>query len=325
MKKIFALLVFSLLLTSCDDGDMDVESFDFGTAQTLACNLETNNFFLFKTSGNEALIIQLPQNTLKNQETEPDTPITLTIGGNIKVIYRLYASDITSATICSPIPASYPVVKDEWTAKEGGIISIVSNAVHPVNESTGANFITGYSHNITLKDITFDRGDNKTQVIDLISFGSYVTPSPRPIEFSNLVMNQCQDTNTLFKFSGLEVMQLDLDAETYTQLFQPSATGATPRTALITSQDQVTYRKYGITLNEDLICNNSAGIPQQAWYARNGVSNVSGIIEVNTQSNPGNNGWEHTVVFRRVIFANDANDLTFTYGNAYEFGKFITQ
>jgi hypothetical protein len=87
----------------------------------------------------------------------------------------------------------------------------------------------------------------------------------------------------------------------------------------------VTYRKYGITLNEDLICNNSAGIPQQAWYARNGVSNVSGIIEVNTQSNPGNNGWEHTVVFRRVIFANDANDLTFTYGNAYEFGKFITQ
>ena len=324
MKRIFCLLAFVMALNSCDDGDLKVESFDFGNAQTAVCGLDTPNFFVYKINDNEALLVQLPEETFElEQETPVGTPIVLTIGPNVKAIYRLYSGSVVRETICSTIPASSPVVTEEWVAT-GGTIEIVSNAVHPVVEATGANFITGYSHTITFRNITFDTGDGNTQTNREIPFGTYITAVTVPLNFTILTTNECVADNILFKASGNQVMTLDLDTATFNSLFVNEVT-VTPRISYINETNILTYRRFGTTIDQASFC--AGTVPpllEELWTAENGVEGISGIIEVSTVQIVGTDDYEHTIIFRKINFGNIENDQKFTFGTAYEFGKYVT-
>ena len=48
MKKIVGFFVLLLSLNACDDGDFNIESFDFTNATTNSCNSGESGFFIYK-------------------------------------------------------------------------------------------------------------------------------------------------------------------------------------------------------------------------------------------------------------------------------------
>ena len=119
MKKFLYLICFVFLLNGCDDGDLEVESFDFSTAQTDTCNENTENFFLFKINDKEALILKIAESNFPNTVTPEGSPRIIPISTTNKVIYRLYDGEVEgggNGTVCSAIPSSTPNVDAEWNA-----------------------------------------------------------------------------------------------------------------------------------------------------------------------------------------------------------------
>src|SRR4051812_30404823 len=113
MKRFFFLLMFAFLLNGCDDGDLEVESFDFSTATTQKCFSATDNFFLYKVNQKEALIVQLDEEDNFPNEVTPDgAPRVVDISATNKVIYRLYDGDLSTESVCSAIPSSSPNVTE---------------------------------------------------------------------------------------------------------------------------------------------------------------------------------------------------------------------
>lgn len=56
MKRILSLLAFTLLLNSCDDGNLTQENISFDTVSVQKC---ATNQLLYKLKDNEALILKL--------------------------------------------------------------------------------------------------------------------------------------------------------------------------------------------------------------------------------------------------------------------------
>ncbi|MGK4568727.1 hypothetical protein [Flavobacterium sp. 3HN19-14] len=317
MKKILCLFFFVFLLNGCDDGDITVESFDFSTVETKKCNVDTDNFFVFKINGKEALIVKIPKESFPN---EVGTDI-VHIGGANQVIYRLYNDELAETDICTAIPSSTPTVKTEWVAIAGDI-EIVTNVINPLNETTGATVITGYNHTITFKNIVFDRGDGTEQSNDSITFGTYRTDALQPVAFNNININDCTSNNLLFKFSGVQALTLNLDAATYATLFanETTATGQ-PRTAAISATNKLNYRVFTTGLTLEYFC--AATTPTTPARSELWEGEEGGVIEVETTTNGPN--FVHTIRFRNVKYKNPSNQLEFSLGTNYLFGEFVTQ
>lgn len=163
MKKVFGLIIALLMVTSCDDGEITLQSFDFESQAIQKCSDKT---ILFKTKNDELLLISLPETTFNtafdNSETD-GTPRTVLINSTNEVIYRKYSGNVSSSTICNDLPPATPTVTKEWTTS-GGTILIESNALYDTDGIT----ITGYTHNITFENIVFSSGEES------FSFTSYI-------------------------------------------------------------------------------------------------------------------------------------------------------
>lgn len=163
MKNFFGILAAFVILVSCDDGEITLQSFDFDSQTVQKCSDKT---ILLKTKDDELLLISLPESTFNTKfDNSPtgDTPRTITINSTNKVIYRKYSGDVSSTTICNELPPATPTVSKEWNAN-GGTIIIESNALYDTDGIT----ITGYTHNITFENITFSNNDES------FSFTSYI-------------------------------------------------------------------------------------------------------------------------------------------------------
>ncbi|AWI26571.1 hypothetical protein [Flavobacterium pallidum] len=323
MKKFLVLLCCSILLNSCNDGDIKVESFDFESAQTRTCGEDTNDFFLYKYNGNEALIIQVPQTRFINKETPADTPIQIPITGTVQVIYRVYDGPITASTLCSNIPPSTPKVIDEWNA-EGGTIEITTRAVNTEVAATGESLITSFSHNIIFKNITFNRGNDEHQTTEQINFGTYTTLNRnKPVDFTNIENVQtCTTNNLLYKLSGNQILALNLDQATLDTLFANEATTiGNPRQFYINGEGQLLFVVYSNVITQDILCSGNVGAISEIWNAQNGVDGISGLVEVETTTSGSN--FIHTIHFRNVKFKN-TDGLEFTFGTNYLFGEYVT-
>ncbi len=324
MKRFFGLLVLLMVMGGCDDGDIEVESFDFSTASSVTCGTGTEDFFIYKINGNEVLLVELDENAnFVNEETEDGLPRTVEIPTLGKVIYRLYDGPVNNSTLCSVIPPSNPKVLEEWVAI-GGTIEISTNIVNPIIESTGASLITGYNHTITFRNIVFDKGDGEEQRNEEIIFGTYETDNPfTPINFDALVVKDCDDSNLLFKFSGNQAITLDLDDETYNSLIVNEATLTdAPRVAYVNATNKFSFRFFNAILNENTLCSGALPAALETWTSQNGVEGISGIIEVETATN--GPSFIHTITLKKIILQNEDASQTFTFGNAYEFGEYTT-
>lgn len=173
MKRFLGLLVCAFIFNSCDDGDMNLKSFNFDTAAAVNDCSENNGLF-FKIRGNEALILETPLLSAFPNEETPDGPRIILINSENRVIYRLFNGTVTESYFCSSVPPVDPTVSDEWTASDGvtgvsGYIEITTTAIE--NDLLE---VTGYRHSIVFKNITFSNSENSF-VYETYIFGDYVT------------------------------------------------------------------------------------------------------------------------------------------------------
>lgn len=171
MKKLFGLLVCALLLSSCDDGDIVLQSFDFGSAAIQKCS---DKEVLFKTNDEELLLVDIPAVYFPNEVTPAGSPRVVTISSINRVFYRKYNGTVSNSTICSNIPPASPTVSNEWTAAEGGTIQIITTEKTTTDEVTGEVTVTGYNHQIKFINIQFV-GSDDSFVFEEYLFGTHIT------------------------------------------------------------------------------------------------------------------------------------------------------
>ncbi|WP_282180549.1 hypothetical protein [Maribacter stanieri] len=165
MKK-YLLIGCSILFFGCNDGDLQIETVDFDSIETVqSCDtvsVSTENV-LFKINGDEALIVTLPSGLLKNEVST--TELTSAVPGSSQISYRIFSETVTSTYFCDSPPPLTPTVLEEIEA-EGGSIIITT---------TTEDSIT-FTHTIQLSGITF-LNENGSRITDLqvSEFGSVTT------------------------------------------------------------------------------------------------------------------------------------------------------
>ena len=322
MKKFFGILVLIFLLNGCDDGDLKIETIDFADVTANSCG-ET----IYKLNGNEAIYIKLPStlNAFPNDVTLTNTPRIIPITGNVSVTYRAYNGNVTSQNICStPGPIS-PTATEEWIATSGNI-EISTIALYTTDTATGATKITKYIHNIVFKNIVFAKPSGN-QIYETYTFGEYTTtPTSLPFNFNPDDLKLCATSQLLYnaRTNGIEgIFIQNFDAS----LLSTDNIGV-PKTGLISSTtNKLVYRLFSTALstsNEDYFC--SSTLPtspsiNEEWIALDGITDVSGRIEVTTTTN-GPNLFQHTILLKAVTFQKGNN--SFYYGDSILLGNLLT-
>ncbi|HNP32386.1 MAG TPA: hypothetical protein PKN96_03780 [Flavobacterium sp.] len=318
MKRILALVSLLLFINACDDGNLTVDPIDFSAVPAHKCS-EKN--VIYKVKDAEMLFIELPESTYSEAFPEDETldgePIEIAINSTNKVTYRKYSDAVTANNICPTVPDATPNLSEQWYATDG-IIQITSTAIKSTDTTDNSTRITGYTYTINFKNITFQK-PNGPQVYDNFPFGTYTeTVSSLAFGFNHEVDKSSCSTK-IYDFSGGEVFTLDV--ADYSTLFANAPT-TTPRTALISASNKLSYRLYSNAVTDDFYCGtpNPTITLQQEWDAIDGVEATSGIIEVSTTSLGA--GFQHTIRLKKVTLRK--GNSTFTLGDDYLFGTFTT-
>ena len=301
-----------MFLNGCDDGDLIQENIDFDVVTAQKC---TTNNIIYKLKDSEALIFEATGVTFPTETTSQE----LSISSSNRVIYRFYNGTVSASTICESIPPATPIVTGQWTAT-GGKIVINTTAVKTTDETDNSTKITGYNHNITFKNVTFDKG-NGTQVYETFAFGDYlISATPLPLAF-NKTLEQCSSSKQLYDYNSSEALILDVDSALIVNEATPLNA---PRTGLISdTKNKLTYRLFSGLVTDAYFCNTTfpaTPVVTEEWIAVAGIANTSGIIEVTTTVF--GNGFKHTVVLKKVKMKKGNSD--FILGDNYIYGELLT-
>ena len=156
-------------------------------------------------------------------------------------VYRFYDGTITPDNICNTIPPPTPNVTEQWTASSG-IIEITTSAIKSTNATENSTRITGYNHDITFKNITFQKNSG-TQVYETFPFGKYETPS-NTLNFGfDKVVEQCANAKQIYNYVSSEALIIDnVDPTLIVNVETPLNE---PRRAIIGStKNMLIYRSY---------------------------------------------------------------------------------
>lgn len=304
MKKYASLLLFALILNGCDDGDLTVDTIDFSNESIKAQTCDPlNNNLIYKLKPQESLLIQLPDNSIKNDPSVYSYDIDNSI---YRVVYRAYDGTVATANICGTIPPKTPNITEEWIGTAGKI-EITTVSVPGAASTDGSTTIAGYNHTIVFRNITFAKpaGD---QVEAEYVFGNFGTSYTAPNTVFTNPVQQCTNTSKqVYNYNASSALTIDnIDPE----LLVNSIT-TTPRTGLINANgttNKVLLRTYiNGTLTQGYFCNTtipSTPSVSETWIAQDGIANASGIIEVTT-SLVGTNIYTHTIVLKNVTLQKD--------------------
>ena len=314
MKRILAILSLLLFITFCDDGNLTVDVIDFSEGPIQKCSLKD---IIYKVKGSEMMFIEIPSTYFTNDQTL-GTATIIPLSSTLKVTYRRYASETSNLNLCPQAPDATPNLVEQWQATEG-TIELTSTAVKTTNPTTGFTKITGYNYYIVLKNVTFEK-PNGPQVYETFVFGNYnATISPLAFGFDADADKSTCD-NRIFNFNGSEA--IIFDTANFSTLFENTAT-TTPRTALISAANKLTYKLFNNTVNDTYFCATTTPatpLLTQEWNALNGVEATSGIIEVTTTTL--GTSFRHTIHLKRVTLKKGNSD--FSLGDDYIFGSFVT-
>ncbi len=323
MKRILSILTLLFIINACDDGNLTVDAIDFSEGSVSKC---TDNDLLYKVKNNEMFFIKIPDVTFTNEPTPDGQPIEIQITGDVKAVYRKYNGTVSLDNLCPTPTAATPSLMEEWDATSGTIQISISAIYGTPDPTTNLTKITGYKYYIVLKNTTFLKPDGTTQLYGdgngLFVFGNYtVNISPLVLGFdAQVAKSTCTSDNRIFNFNSSEAMILDV--ADFATLFENAVT-STPRVVLIDANNKVTYKLFSGTINNDYFCGTTPPASptlSQEWDAEDGVSGVSGTIEVSTTSlGP---DFLHTIVFKNVTMKKGSS--TFYLGDTYSFGSFVT-
>ncbi len=324
MRKYASLLLFALILNGCDDGDITVNQIDFeDVPEAQTCTVE--NLLVYKLKTQESLLLQVPENTFEEDATPDGIPDQHNIdNSSYRLVYRGYDGTIAGTYICSLIPPTSPKVIDEWFAKSG-VIEITTTQTVTTPDANNATTISGYNHNITIKNVTYSVSGVDVTVPE-IKFGDFKTKLETTLDLKfDETAAQCPTSGQIYNFivSGAAITIDDIDAN----LIQNSATPLNqPRVAVISStKNKLLYRVFNSTLTEDYFCKSpvpSTPSIKETWAGADGVANQSGYIEVTTTGD-GPNAFKHTVVLKNVKLTK--GNSSFQLGNTFAIGSFSTQ
>jgi hypothetical protein len=171
MKKLLLLLVSIFIFSSCDDGDITLESFNFTNQQIQKCT-DPNKTFLYKVNDNELLLFNITAALYTYDPTETEFPYTkpyAITGSSPSVSYRLYSDTVPATFICNSIAPANPTVTNEWTAT-GGIIEVTTTERY----DTDGISLLGYTHTFKLLNVNFSNPNNSFSFEEYL-FGNYQT------------------------------------------------------------------------------------------------------------------------------------------------------
>jgi len=109
-------------MISCDDGNINVPSFDFSDATINDCG----EIVLFKINGNETLIIELGQSGIDENflTQERNDNFILSETGSNTITYRTFDTAPTAGYFCQNIPPTTPTIINEWNGS--GTLTIIT-------------------------------------------------------------------------------------------------------------------------------------------------------------------------------------------------------
>lgn len=125
MNKIFFFFGIFLLLSSCNDGDEVVSSFDFDqdTNLNLCTNGNENVLHFINSETNEAISFRFQSSGFdgKFEGLCPPAPIEININNTNEIVYRKLSNSINSDEyFCQQVPPSSPRVEQEFRSTTGG-------------------------------------------------------------------------------------------------------------------------------------------------------------------------------------------------------------
>ena len=331
MKRFFSFLVLAVLLTGCDDGDMQEVSFEFDESDALQCGTGTSSFFIYKNTDQRTLILKLDEGNFINTVTSDTLQtgfIPLEISSTNQLIYRVYNDVITTSTICptSGVPASYPVVTEERIA-DGAKMQIRTSVIKSAESLEGSTSITHYLHTITFADVTFNTPDGEQRNESLPAV-TYRTPAPQ-FSFDMLGnLNECADNGhkLLFKYANDKAMSLKLNEADAAYLFSNDITA--PKVRYLNAENILTYRFFSRAninpLTDSYFCSaTQPDLPavKHVWTGNSSVDENTGKIEVLTEQID-DNLYKHTITLKNVTMAR--NSQNFKLRRDFVFGTIQT-
>lgn len=162
MKKILILFLI-LSLSSCNDGDFDVPSFNFSETVT-SCGEYV--LYVSNSSKTEILALSLIKSHLGTVAGEKSISVGTSVSASsIKVTYRILDAAISTDYFCQSIPPLTPSVSKELIAESGEVI-VKTTAV-----LTGTK-ITSYKYDISFSDLLFFDGTERV-FFQTFSFGTF--------------------------------------------------------------------------------------------------------------------------------------------------------
>ncbi|WP_432410431.1 hypothetical protein [Rasiella sp. SM2506] len=168
MRKLCAFILLATLLSSCDDGDVLVTSFNFEDATLQFCEGASSLvFFKINDASNESLSLQLDvedgaftqSSTLQFQLNETTNFIN----------YRTFDIAPTASYFCNSIPPTSPTVLQDYIGTDGTanlIIVAVLNDNDSVEEDTESDLDTDMDGLLNYYDFD-DDGDNVPTAIEI--------------------------------------------------------------------------------------------------------------------------------------------------------------
>ncbi len=118
MKKILFLFIASLLLQSCDDGDIIITTFNFDDADLNSCGT-LGNYVFYKVNPDAQESLSLKLGETDSLYKIPQTKNYILNGTSNFVNYRTYDGTLGTSYFCSSIPPTTPIVTVDYLAASG--------------------------------------------------------------------------------------------------------------------------------------------------------------------------------------------------------------
>lgn len=119
MKHFFLPIFFLFLLTSCDDGDVIVTTFDFDNISLQYCQT-TNTYVFYKVNNTNLESLSFVFQTQNDSILTTESTIIAMIGGADNVVnYRTYNDEVPPSFFCSSVPPSNPRIIRDYTSVQG--------------------------------------------------------------------------------------------------------------------------------------------------------------------------------------------------------------
>lgn len=119
MKHFFLSILLVLSLSSCDDGNVIVTTFDFDDINLEYCQTATSYvFFKINNTNQESLSFKL-QTQNDSILTTQDTLLFQIDGASNVVNYRTYNASLPQGYFCSSIPPSSPRILKDFVSSQG--------------------------------------------------------------------------------------------------------------------------------------------------------------------------------------------------------------